>query len=112
MRTWPLAAVLVLCGPARADEAAAVKAVTDLGGRVKADEPGGPVTEVELGSSRVADADLKALGSFKHLHTLGLHYTRVSDTGLKELKAFKSLRTLCRARRCPFSRTRVQWRMP
>ena len=84
---------------ARADEASAVKAVENLGGKVTRDDklPGNPVIGVNLGGlfpGKVTDAGLKELKDLKQLNTLDLYGTPVTDAGLKELADLKQLTTL------------------
>src|SRR5437870_2879959 len=85
-----------LSGAARADEASAVKAVENLGGKVTRDDklPGKPVIGVNLGGTKVTDAGLKELKQVKQLTDLNLDDTPVTDAGLKELKHFKQLTAL------------------
>src|SRR5437588_8923623 len=99
MRTMLVGAVLLLAclsGAARADEASAVKAVENLGGKVTRDDklPGKPVIGVHLHEIGVTDAALKELADLKQLTWLSLTVTRVTDAGLKELKHLKQLNTL------------------
>ena len=106
MRTMLIGAVMLLAclsDAARADEASAVKAVENLGGKVTRDDklPGKPVIGVHLHEIGVTDAALKELADLKQLTTLSLTVTRVTDAGLKELKHLKQLTTL------NLSRTRV-----
>src|SRR5262249_22360996 len=86
--------VLVVAG--RADEAAVVKMIEKLGGRVTRDDnrPGKPVVFVDLRGTKITDAGLKELKELKSLETLNLLNTMVTDAGLKELKELKSLQTL------------------
>jgi internalin A len=88
--------LLVLAAAGRADEAAALRAIPLLGGKVTVDDkqPGKPVVEVNLSQTKVTDAGLKELREFKSLRTLDLAYTQVTDAGLKELKELKSLQSL------------------
>src|SRR4051812_40523 len=88
--------LVILCGAARADEAAAVKLVEKLGGRITRDDkqPGRPVIEASLVNSKVTDVDLKELKGLKQLTTLILWNTQVTDAGLKELKELKQLNSL------------------
>ena len=85
-----------LSGAARADEASAVKAVENLGGKVTRDDklPGKPVIGVHLHEIGVTDAALKELADLKQLTWLSLTVTRVTDAGLKELADLKQLTTL------------------
>src|SRR5213082_54737 len=99
MRTMLIGAVMLLAclsGAARADEASAVKAVENLGGKVTRDDklPGKPVIGVDLNSSKVTDASLKELKDLKQLTTLDLWHTQVTDAGLKELADLKQLTSL------------------
>src|SRR5262249_34447777 len=89
-------AAVVLSGAARADEAAAVKLVEKLGGKIVRDgkQPGQPVVKVDLASTRVTDADLKALKELKQLTALNLFGAQVTDAGVKELKDLKQLTEL------------------
>src|SRR5881409_2312039 len=96
MRTMLIGAVMLLAclsGAARADEASAVKAVENLGGKVTRDDklPGKPVIGVNLGGTKVTDAGLKELKHLKQLTSLYLNNTQVTDAGLKELKDLKQL---------------------
>src|SRR5438094_10489545 len=75
MRTMLIGAVMLLAclsGAARADEASAVKAVENLGGKVTRDDklPGKPVIGVDLGHTQVTDAGLKELKHLKQLTSL------------------------------------------
>ena len=85
-----------LSGAARADEASAVKAVENLGGKVYRDDklPGKPVIGVHLHEIWVTDAALKELKDLKQLTWLSLTVTQVTDAGLKELKDLKKLASL------------------
>ena len=89
-------AAVLLAGPARADEEAAVKAVEKRGGKVRRDDkaPGKPVVAVDLRSTLTTDADLKVLKECKHLQVLDLGVTQVTDAGLKELKELRQLQEL------------------
>src|SRR5215510_11853533 len=91
-----LLGLLVLVVTGRADEAAAVKAIEKLGGKVTRDDklPGKPVVAVDLGSTTVTDAGLKELKELKTLQSLSLSRTKVTDAGLKELKEIESLQSL------------------
>ncbi len=92
------AAMLLAClsGSARADEASAVKAVENLGGKVYRDDklPGKPVIGVHLHEVFVTDAALKELADLKQLTWLSLTVTRVTGAGLKELADHKQLTSL------------------
>ena len=99
MRTMLVGAVMLLAclsGAARADEASAVKAVGNLGGKVTRDDklPGKPVIAVNLYDTKVKDAGLKELKHLKQLTSLNLHGAHVTDAGLKELKELKQLTSL------------------
>src|SRR5262249_50838543 len=91
-----LLGLLLLTGAGQADEAAAVKAIEKLGGRVVRDDklPGKPVVAVLLDSTKVTDAELKTLKEFKSLQYLNLGNTTTTDVGLKELKQLETWRTL------------------
>jgi hypothetical protein len=91
MLMWLVSVVYV-----HADEAAALKAIERLEGKVTRDDdaPGKPVTGVELSGPQVTDASLKVLKDIKELQFLGLGGTSVTDKGLKELKDLKKLQTL------------------
>src|SRR5262245_57867784 len=88
--------LLVLAGTVRADEAAAVKAIEKMGGKVTRDDkrPGKPVLGVDLSQKQITDAGLKLLKEFKTLQMLNIRSTAVTDAGLKELKELKNLETL------------------
>jgi hypothetical protein len=88
--------LLVLTVAGQADEAAAVKAVEVLGGKVMVDDKqsGKPVVGVNVRATDFTDAGLKELKEFKRLQTLDLSQTKVTDAGLKELKEFKNLQWL------------------
>src|SRR6266446_10751126 len=92
----PLLGLLVVSVPVLADEAAAVKAIKDLGGKVTVDDkqPSKPVVGVNLQFTKVKDADLKVLKDLSALQTLSLLSTAVTDEGIKELKELESLREL------------------
>src|SRR2546421_372222 len=99
MRAMLVGAVMLLAclfGAARADEASAVKAVENLGGKVTRDDklPGKPVIGVHLHEIGVTDAGLKELADLKQLTCLYLPGTPVTDAGLKELADLKQLTTL------------------
>src|SRR5438270_804408 len=99
MRTMLVGAVMLLAclsGAARADEASAVKAVENLGGKVTRDDklPGKPVIGVHFHEIGVTDAALKELADLKQLTSLYLGSTQVTDAGLKELKDLKQLTRL------------------
>ena len=91
-----LLGLLVLAVAGRADEAAAVKAIQKLGGKVTRDDklPGKPVVAVDLRSTLTTDADLNVLKECKHLQVLDLGVTQVTDAGLKELKKLRQLQEL------------------
>src|SRR5262245_40642658 len=91
-----LLGLLVLAVTGRADEAAAVKVIEKLGGKVKRHDkrPDNPVIGVDLERSKVTDADLKELKQVKSLQTLNLKVTKITDAGLRGLKEFKSLQEL------------------
>src|ERR1700726_7008 len=84
--------LLVLTAAGRADEAAAIKAVKEFGGRVTVDakQPGMSVVGVDFSYTQVTDAALKELKDLKSLQTLSLSQTKITDAGLKELKELKT----------------------
>src|SRR5207244_1985841 len=88
--------LLVPAAGSRADEAAAVRAVRKLGGRVTVDpkRPGKPVVRVDLVYTRVTDSGLQALQGLTGLQELDLGYTRVTDAGLQALKGLTGLQRL------------------
>ena len=96
VRGGVLLGLLFLVPASSADEAAAVRAVEKLGGRITrdAERPGKPVVEVDFYNSKITDAGLKVLKEFKGLKTLVLDNTEITDAGLKELKELKNLQTL------------------
>jgi len=73
----------------QAAEAAAVKMIEELGGKVRVDDkrPGKPVVAVSLEGTKVTDAGLKELKELKSLRSLYLMHTKVTDAGVKELQA-------------------------
>src|SRR5438132_7218776 len=91
------------CASVRADEASAVKAVENLGGKVTRDDklPGKPVIAVNLYGTKVTDAGLKELKHLKQLTSLNLACTQVTAAGLKELKHLKQLTSLKLSRTVP-----------
>src|SRR5215471_14025304 len=91
-----LLGLLVLVVAGRADEAAALKMIEKLGGKVTRDgkQPGKPAVSVDLHGTKVTDAGLKELKGLKNLQELDLWGTKVTDAGLKELKEFTSLQRL------------------
>src|SRR5437899_2450557 len=91
-----VALLACLSGAARADEATAVKAVENLGGKVTRDDkrPGKPVIGVNLNSTGVTDAGLKELKDLKQLTSLDLTGTGVTGAGLKELADLKQFTSL------------------
>ena len=92
-----LAAVLLLSGAARADEADTVKLIEKLGGKITRDEKlkGLPVITVSLTSTKVTDADLKELKELKQLTSLNLSNCQgVTDAAMTELKELKPLTEL------------------
>src|SRR5262249_43081667 len=91
-----LLGLVVLTVAGRSDEAAAVKAIEILGGRVKVDakQPGKPVVAGYLDGSKVTDTLMKDVKELKSLRELGLSRTAVTGEGLKELKELKHLQRL------------------
>src|SRR5262245_3500831 len=91
-----LLGLLVLVVAGWADEAAAVKAIEKLGGRVTRDDnrPGKPVVAVNLFGAKVTETGLKELKELKSLQALKLSGIKVTDVGLRELKELKSLQSL------------------
>jgi len=73
-----LLGLLALAVAGRADEAAAVKAIEKLGGRVTRDDnrPGKPVVFVDLRGPQVTDAGLKELKGLKSLQSLNLWFIK------------------------------------
>src|SRR5438132_67643 len=101
MRTMLVGAVMLLAclsGAARADEASAVKAVENLGGKVTRDDklPGKPVIGVNFNANPgvVTDAVLKELKDLKQLTRLSLGGNLLTDAGLKEMAHLKQLTSL------------------
>src|SRR5262249_47302844 len=95
MRAGMLLGLLVLAAAGRADEAAAVKLIEKVGGRVTVDpkRSGMPIA-VNFSGTAVTDAGLKELKELKSLRELDLGGTAITDAGLKELKELKGLREL------------------
>src|SRR5262245_20180551 len=91
-----LLGLLVLAGAGRADEAAAVKVIEKLGGKVKRPDkrPDNPVIGVDLERSKGTDADLQELKQVQSLQTLNLKVTKITDAELRGLKEVKSLQEL------------------
>ena len=86
--------LLFLAGTSRGDEAAAVRAIEKLGGKVTVlgtDFSGKPFVKVVLSYTKVTDAGLKELKEITNLQLLSLAGTQVTDAGLKELKDLKTL---------------------
>ena len=77
-------------------QAATVKAIEMLGGKVKRDaqRPGKPIVGVSFFATEVTDAGLKEMKELSSLQSLSLSATKVTDAGLKELKKLKSLQSL------------------
>src|SRR5262245_34971583 len=94
--TGVMLGLLVLAVTGRADEAAAVKMIEKLGGKVTRDAEiaGEPIVGVNLFRSPVTAAELKHLKEIKSLKKLNLSRAKVTDAGLKVLKELKSLETL------------------
>ncbi len=77
-------------------EARATGTVEGLGGNVIRDpaRAGHPVVSVELGNTRVQDADLRVLQQFPELRELHLIGTEVTDAGMREVGQLKGLQLL------------------
>jgi len=101
----PYLALLVLlagwlCGchqDPSAQEAKAIKAIEDLGGKVTRDDslPGRPVVGVTFPEvNSITNAGMKELRNFRNLRLLDIHGTGITDAGLKNLKELKGLQTL------------------
>jgi hypothetical protein len=72
-----------------------VAAILKLGGKVTlATTADRSVVGVDLGRTRVTDADLKQIAALKHLEMLWLMHTKVTDKGLKELAGLNQLKLL------------------
>jgi hypothetical protein len=71
----------------------ALKLIEALGGKFERDMTVDvkPVTKVDLGSTKVADDDLKHFGELKDLRFLNLRSTAISDTGLAYLHGLDRL---------------------
>jgi dienelactone hydrolase len=78
------------------EERAVLEALARLGARVRRteDRPGKPVSEVGLGKTRAADADLYLLRYLPALEELSLRETPVTDDGLKALAGLGKLQYL------------------
>ena len=88
-------AVLVLAGVSRADEAAGIKLVKDLGGAAEAAKKKGPIVQVLLQDKKVADADVKVIAeSFPKLQELNLRKTGVGDEAMTAIKTLTDLERL------------------
>lgn len=95
MRT--LLVLAALAAPAAADDAALVKRVAELGGKVEREDkkPAGPITDIDLSNKAATDADLKLIaGAAPGLKYLDLSKTKVTDDGLAEVAKLKALRYL------------------
>jgi Leucine Rich repeat len=73
-----------------------IAAIEALGGKVSRNgqDPAGPVTKVDLSSTKATDADLKGLATLKKLEWLALSQTMVTDAGLKEVASLQALQIL------------------
>src|SRR5258708_5642623 len=93
MLVGPVMLLAYLSGAGRADEASAVKAIENLGGKVTRDDKlrGKPVIGVNLSFTKATDAGLKELKELKQLTSLDLSFSQVTVAGLKELKDLKQL---------------------
>ena len=91
-----LLALLVLVMVGRADEATAVKAIKELGGRIEVDQmiAGEPIVYVDLSDTKLTDAGLKVLTELTALRILALSGTKVTDAVITELKELKNLKYL------------------
>jgi hypothetical protein len=95
-------------------ETRAIWTVEGLGGNVvrDPDAAGHPVVSVELGNTRVRDADLKVLRQFPELRELHLIGTDVTDAGLREIGELRGLQMLnLRRTRVTDSGLRELWRL-
>ena len=79
-----------------ADEAKAIAAVEKLGGKVLLDDesPNKPVIAIDLGKTKIADADLDLVKAFSQLETLNLDHTEIGDFGLERVKELTRLQVL------------------
>src|SRR6516164_1257934 len=79
--------------PEPSDEDKVSKFVVQLGGHVKRDDkqPGVPIHEINLSSTKITDTDMKVLASLNRLYSLNLSGTAVTDVGLRELKPHTNL---------------------
>ena len=78
---------------ARAGQAAAIAAITKLGGRISFDKQNN-LTKLDLDGTKVVDADLMQLKRLAQLESLSLNRTNVTDAGLEHLKAMTQLSNL------------------
>jgi Protein kinase domain/Leucine Rich repeat len=77
-------------------EAEALRAVQQIGGKVRRDEkaPGKPIISVNLAGTKATDADLPRVIAFEQLRSLDLDRTLVTDTGLEFLARRTQLTSL------------------
>jgi hypothetical protein len=92
-----LALVSVACAPGSdADQARAVTAIEQLGGRLVRDaqRDGNPVVKADLAGTRVSDRDLESLRGLSQLHHVVLRGTGITDLGLPQVTTAGKLRNL------------------
>ena len=78
------------------EQARAVAAIENLGGKVERDQksPGQPVVAVDLRMTDVTDTDLASLEGLNRLRHVSLSASRITDAGLMHLKGLANLRRL------------------
>src|SRR5271155_5865905 len=83
-------------GAAISDAAELEKWVKSLGGKMIRDrnKVGLPPMHVDLSRSKVKDADLAKVATFKSIDSVWLSETDISDAGVKHLTALAELKTL------------------
>jgi hypothetical protein len=81
---------------AGADEEPAAEMVRKLGGRFHRDglAPGMPTVLINLGNTKVTDADLRTVAACTHLRSLDMSHTAITDVGLRELSGLRKLQSL------------------
>ena len=93
-----LAPVLCRAAEPQADEAKAIAAIEELGGKVTFDKDSPdkpkPWIGVDLDNTKVTDAELGYLKEFPQLQRLDLMKTKVTDAGLVHLRALTQLRSV------------------
>jgi internalin A len=87
---------LALGSTGTADDAALVKRVAELGGKIERvdKKPTGPIIDIDLDRKATTDADLKLIAGATGLQYLNLSKAKITDDGLKEIAKLTKLRHL------------------